>query len=218
MIDYRPKASPPSPSLSPKVPGRTQMLRSFLLGGLLPVIAFTVIEDRFGRLWGLIAGMVFGVGEILWEWRTQGRVQKITWGGNGMILLLGGVSLLTQEGIWFKLQPSLIEAAMALVLWGSLVLGKPLLSAFMEKAFKQQGIELQGDDPRAQAIGRAMRGLTLRLGVFFMGHSLLATWAALHWSTTAWALLKGVGFTVSMVVYMLMEGLVLRRRMQMLGR
>ena len=54
-------------------PEQKKILRSFLLGGLLPVIAFSVIEDRFGTVWGLIAGMVFGGGEIIWEWRTLGK-------------------------------------------------------------------------------------------------------------------------------------------------
>ena len=43
-------------------PPQASPLRALLLGGLLPVIAFTVIEEVYGTLWGLIAGMVFGVG------------------------------------------------------------------------------------------------------------------------------------------------------------
>ena len=35
-----------------------------LFGGLLPVIAFTVIEERYGVIWGVISGMAFSVGEM----------------------------------------------------------------------------------------------------------------------------------------------------------
>jgi intracellular septation protein len=38
-----------------------------------------------------------------------------------------------------------------------------------------------------------------------LAHAVLATWAALHWSTEAWALLKGMGLTVSMLIYMIAE-------------
>jgi len=62
---------------------RSKQIRALFLGGVLPVIVFAVIEDRFGTMWGLVAGMIFGVGEIVWEWRTQKKVDTITWAGNG---------------------------------------------------------------------------------------------------------------------------------------
>ena len=174
-----------------------------LVGGLIPVIAFSVIEDRYGTVWGLVAGMVFGVGEIVYEKWTRKRVDPLTWGGNGMILVLGGVSLVTQDGIWFKLQPSLIEAAMAFTLWGSVALGKPLLVSMLRK---QMSVEI------APVLRQALSGMSWRLGVFFALHAVLATWAALYWSTAAWAALKGIGLTLSMIVYMVVESLVLRYR------
>lgn len=184
------------------------MLQSLVLGGILPIIAFTVIEETYGTVWGLVAGMVFGLGEILYEWRALGRVDPMTWGGNGLILFLGGLSLVTQEGIWFKLQPSLIEAAMALALWISVLMGKPLLVSLLKKQLTAQGNSLE----IAPVLAAALGGMTVRVGIFFALHSALAVWAALHWSTSAWAALKGIGFTLSMVVYMVAESFLLRYR------
>ncbi|MCM2323974.1 MAG: septation protein IspZ [Oligoflexia bacterium] len=186
---------------------KKQALRALVLGGLLPVVAFTVIEESYGIVWGVVAGMVFGVGEIAWERLKVGRVSPVTYGGNGMILVLGGVSLLTQEGIWFKLQPALIEALMALALWGSVLAGRPLMSLMAEKQLPAHAA------PAAVARFRSlMGGMTVRFGAFFGAHASLATWAAFEWSTRAWGLLKGVGFTVSFLVYVLAEGLLLRYR------
>jgi intracellular septation protein len=199
MTDENP-AVPPIPG----APDRKSQVRSLLLGGLLPVIAFTVIEDQYGIVAGLVAGMVFGMGEILWEWRTRGKVDPMTWGGNGLILVMGGISLVTQDGIWFKLQPSIIEVAMALMLWGSVVLGRPFLVA----AARKQGAPVDQNP----LLFQALRGFTWRMGAFFALHAGLAAWAAIHWSTAAWAMLKGIGFTVSMVVYGVAESLVLRYR------
>src|SRR5262249_2106795 len=154
-----------------------RQLRSLLLGGVIPVVAFTVIEDAYGTVAGLVAGMVFGVGEILWEWRAQGKVDPMTWGGNGLILVMGGISLATGSGIWFKLQPSLIEGVMAALLWGSVALRRPLLVAMARK----QGTLIENP----LVIG-VLSGFTLRLGIFFAAHAALAAWAALHWSTAAW--------------------------------
>lgn len=174
---------------------------SVFFAGLLPVIAFTLIEEYYGTMAGLIAGMVFGVGEITYELIKYKKVQKITWFGNGLLLVLGGISLISSEGIWFKLQPALMEGIFALMLWGSVILGKPLIVYLAE----QQGHQFP------DIVKANMKGLTIRCGFFFALHTMLAVWAAFSWSTTAWALLKGIGLTVSFILYLGIEGILLRR-------
>ncbi|AFY02292.1 inner membrane-spanning protein YciB [Bdellovibrio bacteriovorus] len=182
-------------------PAPKKTAAGLFFGGLLPVIAFTLIEEYYGIIPGLIAGMVFGLGEIIWELYRHKKVQKITWIGNGMLLGLGAISLISSEGIWFKLQPALMEGAFAIVLWGSLVVKKPLLVYLAE----QQGQQFP------DIIKSRMAGITFRVGVFFAIHAILATWAALEWSTTNWALLKGIGLTVSFILYLVIEAVLLRR-------
>ncbi|MBO9667146.1 MAG: septation protein IspZ [Bdellovibrio sp.] len=185
-----------NPGPSPK-----SQAAALFFAGLVPVIAFTLIEEYYGTVAGLIAGMVFGLGEICFELYKHKRVQKITWIGNGLLLVLGGVSLISSEGIWFKLQPALMEGAFAFALVVSWLIKKPLLVVLAE----QQGQALP-DFVKAR-----MGGITFRCGIFFAIHTVLAVWAALHWSTTAWALLKGVGLTVSLILYMAIEMIILRQ-------
>lgn len=181
-----------------------------MLGGILPLVIYTVVEAQFGILWGLIAGMVIGVGEIIVEWWKNGRVEGVTWFGNGLILVLGGVSLFTQEGVWFRLQPAILEFAMAALLLGSSAVGKP----FLLMMAKKQGALANIPPQMLPTFEGAMNGFNIRIAIFFLAHALLATWAALYWSTAAWIILKGVGFTVSFIVYALIEALFLRRRLR----
>lgn len=180
---------------------RRRAFATFLFGGLLPVIAFTVIEERYGLVWGVVAGMAFSVGEMLWELMRHRRVSALTWGGGLMILLLGGISLWASEGLWFKLQPALLEGVFCAALVFSVAWRRPLFALLLEKQGKQAPPFLAARLP----------GLTLRVGIFFGAHALLAAWAALYWSTTAWAWLKGLGFTLSFLLYMGAELLWLRR-------
>ncbi len=173
---------------------------SFFFGGLLPIIAFTVIEDQYGPLWGTVAGMIFGSGEIIFEAVKYRKVSTITWIGNLMILILGGLSIISQDGIWFKLQPALFEGFFALMLIGSVVIKKPLLPLMAEK----QGTEIN------PVVRPLMTGMTFRLGIFFAVQGLIATWAAYYWSTAQWALLKGFGLTISFFVYLGLELLWIR--------
>lgn len=177
---------------------------ALFFGGLLPIIAFTVIEESYGIIAGLIAGMAFGIGEIIYEYVTVRKVSTITWIGNGLILGLGGISLVFNEGIWFKLQPAILEFGFFIFLLGSWVMKKPFLQLMIEK-----------QNPDAPDFVKAqLGGMTFRLSIFMLAHSLIATWAAFYWSTEAWVLLKGVGLTVSMVVYMVLEILWARFKMK----
>jgi intracellular septation protein len=166
-----------------------------IFGGLLPLIAFTVIESYYGIIAGLIAGMIFGCGEIIFELVKYKKVQTITWIGNGLLIGLGAISLISTDGIWFKLQPALFEFGFFIFLLGSWIMKKPFMKLMIEK-----------QNPTApDFLKNAMSGITFRLSFFFLIHAVIATYAALYWSTEAWAILKGVGLTVSMVLYMVIE-------------
>jgi len=186
---------------------KKQSLRSLFFGGLLPIVIYTILEEKVGPLWGLVFGMVFGLFEILFEAFRYRKVETVTWIGNGLLLGMGVISLVTQEGIWFKLQPALLELGMAILLWGSLVMGKPLLVMMADKQKTFESIQ-----PEIASILRArFKGITFRLGIFFFIHSLIATYAAFFWSTRSWALLKGLGLTLTMLVYLGLEVFYLRR-------
>ncbi len=168
---------------------------SLFFGGLLPVIAFTVIEEKYGVMSGLIAGMIFGFAEICYELFKYKKVSTLTWVGNGMLLILGGVSLISSDGIWFKLQPAIFEFGFFVFLLGSWFMRKPFLVMVIEK-----------QNPNAHEFLKAsLSGMTFRMSFFFLAHAILATWAALYWTTESWAILKGIGLTLSMIVYMVIE-------------
>jgi intracellular septation protein len=173
----------------------------FLFGGLLPILAFTWVEDQYGLLWGVVAGMAFSAGEIIFEFIQEKKVSLLTIGTGSAIFVLGGISLLSQEGIWFKLQPALFEGIFAIVIFVFSIRKKPILIWMMEQQKKSP----------PEFLRRHFAGISLRMGFFFLIHCGIATWAAIAWETKNWALLKGVGFTGSLLVYLGIEILLMRR-------
>lgn len=188
----------------PVSPSPKSQAIGLFFGGLLPVIAFTVIEEKYGVIAGLIAGMVFGFGEIIYELIKYKKVNTITWIGNSLLIGLGAISLISTEGLWFKLQPAIFEFGFFTFLLGSWILKKPFMTLMIEK-----------QNPTApEFLKNAMSGITLRLSFFFLAHAIIATYAAIYWSTESWAILKGVGLTVSMILYMVIEILWIRKKIQ----
>lgn len=196
---------PPMPQpAAPQPAAPKQQALALIFGGLLPVIAFTVIEDQYGVVAGLLAGMFFGLGEVIYELLKHRKVSAMTWAGNGLLILLGGISLISDDGIWFKLQPALFEFAFGAVLLGSSLMKKPFLLMMLEK----QNPNLP------EAVKDKFKGVNLRTSFFFFFHAILATYAAFYWSTWAWAFLKGVGLMGSFVVYLAAEIIFIRRSLQ----
>lgn len=156
---------------------------------------YTLVEEIYGTYWGLIAGLVLGVAEIVFEKLMYKKVNTVTWIVNAMVIALGGVSLYMNDGIWFKLQPAFAELVMVVILWGSILLKKPFLK---EMAAKQM-------PNTPEHMLEFFESITFRLGLFFLVHTGLAVWAAFKWTTINWALLKGVGLTVSSLMYLSAE-------------
>lgn len=151
-------------------------------------------------IWGTIAGMAFGVGELIYEKTNVGKISTVTWFSNILILLLGCGSLVSEEGVWFKLQPAIFMFFMSMTLLISSALKKPLLVAMAQK---------QNPNLPAPALA-LLRPLNFRLSILFLLLTFLLIWAALSWSTEAWAFLKGIGLFVLLIAYLACE--VLYRR------
>src|ERR1700722_19916146 len=95
--------------------------------GLVPVLIFWLVEDKFGTFWGLIAAMIWAVGECIYEYVKTKKIQKLTLFSTGLVVVLGGVGALLDKSILFKFQPVIMEVVFAVViLWGGRK-GEPLL-------------------------------------------------------------------------------------------
>lgn len=179
---------------------RRTAFRNLLLGGVLPIAAFAVVEQIYGTVGGVIAGLAFGGAEVAWELWKQGKVQGITLLSNGLILVLGLLSLWEEDGTFFKMQPAIFMLVMAGVFLVSSMLGKP----FLVEAAKKQNPDLP------PFVLDRFRGVNVRVGIFFIALAALSVWSALYWSTAAWATLKGIGLPVLLGVYLLVEVVLIR--------
>jgi len=175
-------------------------MRGILLGGLLPILAYVLVEQVYGTIGGMIAGVVLGAVEVGWEYRRYGKVQGVTWLSSGLVLVLGGISLWEGEGVFFKLQPAIFLLVFALIFLVSSLLGRPFFVALAKK--QNPGLH--------PFLEERFHGINWRLGFLFLALSALSAYSAFHWSTAAWAALKAVGLPAGVFAYMLIEVLWIR--------
>ncbi len=162
-----------------------------------------MVEEWGGLTWALLLSVIYAIGEIGWEYWRFRQISKMTLFSNFMVVGLSLISYFTQDGLWFKLQPAILELVFAFFLIGSFILKKPLLISMM----KSQGHEVN------EVMQFFFSGLTFRMGLFFIAQSALAVYAGLYWSTEMWAFLKSIGILIMMVAYMLIEVIILKVRL-----
>ena len=161
-----------------------------------------MFEEIYGTKAGLIAGLVLAFGEIGYEWKTLGRPQNITILVNALVLVLGALSLLESDPVFFKLQPAILVFVFAGVLIVSSFLKKPFLVDLMKKQrpdLNETGVVL-------------LHGLNLRMGIALIAAGLVGVYAAFSWPTAWWATYKAVGVPVFVIGYMFLDVSIWKRR------
>ena len=80
---------------------------NFFLISFLPAILYWYLETKYPVKIALIGGIVLSIAEIIFEKLYIGHVHQLSKFNFGLIVFLGGFSLIEENGVWFKLQPTL---------------------------------------------------------------------------------------------------------------
>lgn len=173
-------APPPGPA--PDAAPTPTSARSALLWSLAPLLVFYLVEDQWGTTAALVASMLFTVGDLGFTWWRRRTLDRVALFSGALVLLLGGLSLLSDDERFMLYTPIVSDAVMAAVLLVSIWRGRPLL---LTLALAQQP-ELAGDPVRA----RFLRGMTARLAVNLVLHAGLTAWAVGE-SRETWLFVSG---------------------------
>lgn len=154
-----------------------------LLPGLIPVFIFIIVDELWGTEAGLYTAVAFGTGEFIFYYLRNKKVDFFIIFDILLLVLLGVVSIVLDNKIFFKLKPALIEtilmAIIAFSLWGP----KNLILA-MSKRYT-------GELTLPSAAEKAMRAnLKIMLTITFF-HVLLILYSAKYMSDAAWAFISG---------------------------
>ncbi len=163
----------------------TQQLDLFkkLLPGLLPLFAFILIDEIWGTQAGLIAALCIGAGELSWIWIKERRFERFVLFDTLLLLVLGAISLLLHNDIFFKLKPGLVQLILCAILAFS-AYSKVNIVALMSQRYMK---DVKLND--AQLV--QMRNSMKLMFWIFLAHTALVFYAAFFLSDAAWAFISG---------------------------
>ncbi len=168
-----------------------------LLLSLLPILVFVLAEELYGTVAGLWAALVFSAGEGVYIYVREKRFDKFILFDIGLVSLFGGISLISDSPLFFKLKPAVLEAAIAAVvavsLWGPL----QIIQGMMKRQMNRASLSVDFDHPEIRKSLSSMFFLLLL-------HVFLTVAAALWASSEVWGFVSG--FLLYIMVFVLLFG------------
>lgn len=173
--------------------------KPYFLLSFLPALAYWYLETYYTLETALIGGIVLGIIEMALEKKFTGHVHTLSKLNIALIVILGGVSLVAKEGVWFKLQPTFT--------------GLALSSYLVFKKIKKQSmmLEMLNDFKQKPPLPPEIyKKMEWHMCLFLIGFAFFMAWVALKESTATWLFWKTGGFYIAFGGFMILEMIFIR--------
>ncbi len=168
-----------------------------LLPGLAPLIIFVIADSLWGTEVGLIVAIGFGLVEVMISVFRKQKPDRFILFDVGLLVAMGGVSLLLDNDLFFKLKPGVIGVILY-VLLGASAYGKQNIMMAMSGRYLK-GVEI---NPWQQfEMLQSIKGLFW----IFSAHTLAVFISAIYMSKEMWVSISGPGFYAVFGLYFVFE-------------
>ena len=175
---------------------KSELLKK-LLPGFIPLFVFMAIDEIWGTRAGLAAALVIGVGEMGWIWFQEMRFDRFVLLDTGLLVVLGSVSIVLDNDIFFKLKPGLVELILCVVLAVSAFSKLNIVGLMTQRYMK----DMELNDQQMAQFRKTMK---LMFVVFFV-HTILVFYSAFYLSNEAWAFISGGLFYILFALVFVVE-------------
>ena len=182
---------------------RAELLKK-LLPGFIPLFVFIAVDAIWGTTIGLIAALVIGVAELAWIGFREKRFDKFVLFDTFLLVALGGVSILLDNDIFFKLKPGLIELILCAILAVSAFSSHNIVGLMTRRYMK----DFSMNDLQLKQLRNSMKLMFF----VFLGHTLLVFYSAFYLSKEAWVFISGGLFYILFGLVFLIEFLKQKRK------
>ena len=107
-----------------------------LLIDIGPLAVFFIFYTRSGLQASILPFMVATVIAVLFSYVLEKKIPIMPTVGAGIVLLFGGLTIYFDNDIFFKMKPTIINVLFAIVLYGGILINKPLLKYLLGAALK----------------------------------------------------------------------------------
>ena len=107
-----------------------------LLIDIGPLAVFFIFYTRSGLQASILPFMVATVIAVLFSYILEKKIPIMPTVGAGIVLLFGGLTIYFDNDVFFKMKPTIINVLFAVILYGGILINKPLLKYILGAALK----------------------------------------------------------------------------------
>lgn len=172
---------------------------TFLIYGMVPLIAFVVVDALAGLRWAVISATAFALVDVLITYYTTGLLDYGLVAGAVLVLGLGVYALRRNDPFVFKMQPVVLGVLLAAFVAYHQIFGPPLTVVYLSFFEKALPPDQQGALHNPDVIA-LMNAMVNGLVPVFLIHAVLVWLAAKKMGNVAWLVMRGVGFWLLLVI------------------
>ena len=170
------------------------MMLKQMLPGLLPLFVFMIADEIWGTTTGLYIAVIFGVAELIATRIKDGKYDRFIIFDTAFLVILGLVSILLENDIFFKLKPALMELILCVILAVSAFSPANLVLAMSQRYMKN--MEMTLTDAGINAMKRMLKIILLVVA----SHTALVVYSAFFMSKESWLFISGGLFYIIFAV------------------
>ena len=107
-----------------------------LLIDIGPLAVFFIFYTRSGLQASILPFMVATVIAVLFSYILEKKIPIMPTVGAAIVLLFGGLTIYFDNDVFFKMKPTIINVLFAVILYGGILINKPLLKYLLGAALK----------------------------------------------------------------------------------
>ena len=107
-----------------------------LLIDIGPLAVFFIFYTRSGLQASILPFMVATVIAVLFSYILEKKIPIMPTVGAAIVLLFGGLTIYFDNDVFFKMKPTIINVLFAAILYGGILINKPLLKYLLGAALK----------------------------------------------------------------------------------
>ena len=107
-----------------------------LLIDIGPLAVFFIFYTRSGLQASILPFMVATVIAVLFSYILEKKIPIMPTVGAGIVLIFGGLTIYFDNDVFFKMKPTIINVLFAVILYGGILINKPLLKYLLGAALK----------------------------------------------------------------------------------